>query len=152
MAGADTKVSQITETTTISGFIHKIESDGLGGFNSRRISDTNYLKDVTDRLDALELLVGQGLKIEQKTAQTIDFTFDILNTYKLESIDIRVVSNGQIKVGTSALADDIMPLFSVTTASDLNFPTPKTWPSNKTLFFTVTGSLNINISYRENQF
>jgi hypothetical protein len=146
---ADSKLSLRTETTTTNGgFVHIVLPDGVGGYDSYKISYTNFVKSLQDQIDAL----GNALVRHSETGKTTDFTFEVPANGKIESIDMRVVSGSTtVKVGTSVGGTQILSLRTVTSSQDSNNYVGKSFLTATTLYFTITGSaINITITYREN--
>jgi hypothetical protein len=143
----DTSTSQLTETVIVAGTWIEISiPDGGGGFISRKISQANLVAALT----AADAQATQTLKLKSKAS---NFTQSFNADTKIESIDFVYVSGTSIsvKVGTSALANDIISGRTITSTKNSFNNLSDYFSAAPTLYFTISGgAIDIIINYRNN--
>ena len=149
----DKKVSGLPETAqTSGGFSEIILPDGSGGWISWKISNANLVGSFTSEIDAINAYINQATQTYKEKNKSADFTKSFDADTAIDGIDFMWVSGTpNVKVGTSALANDVISGRTPLSGDPSRNLVSEYYLSAQTLYFTVTGgTVNIVINYRNN--
>lgn len=111
------KLSSRTLITDPSdGELHIIKPDGVGGYDSYRITFDDLISLLQTQLDSAVSLIGNKRADINKSA---NFDFYLFPNTKLISFDIQQVSGTvSVKIGTTVGGDEILPELTFTTGTE----------------------------------
>ena len=143
MAGADTKVSQLTEASDLTGgYGYVILPDGGGGWDSYQFP-MSLLATTSD------------YTTESVTNQSSTYNFAISAGSKLEFIEFEWQSGSpKIKVGTNPGGDELsLAELPVPSSDYLHLTLERTMKTSQTVYITISdGVVNFKYQYRSNWF
>ncbi|MDH4127178.1 MAG: hypothetical protein OEV44_00380 [Spirochaetota bacterium] len=143
---ADTKVSQLTETAITSGGYYETSiPDGIGGWLSRKISNSNLFA-------VVNTYIAQSTQTAKEKNKSTNFTKAFGADVAIDGIDfIWVSGTPSVKVGTAPDGNDIISGRTPTGGNASRNLLSEYFENATTLYFTITsGIIDIIINYRNN--
>lgn len=149
------KISQ-AKTNPAGSYIPGLFPKVGGGYDLLPISYTNLVKTLSDAIISLQDTSGSSV-VYRFVNKSSNFSQNLLNSEKIESIDIRFISGSPIiKIGITPDGEEILEAQAIELMadnSDFNIMVSKSFNAEITLYFTITGgNISLTLSTRKNIF